>query len=403
LASQLRFEGAELDDVLARVRTEVGPDARIIGANKIRKGGIGGFFAKEGYEVVVDLPEGAQASRRAPRPRPAVADATSVLDLADEVSSQEREQVIDLSDAPLSTERHDFGAMLSRLSRELEDEEARQQARSERPVSPTKHYRRVTAEPAEPAPTATAAAAAPTAAPSAPATTPTPAPAPPMPAAMPAPMPFALPEAAPGSDPRLLALGLPPELAPSTAARNDLRTALVQRLAQLPAPPMLPRTNGVLIAIVGIGTAPIALARRLADELDVDTDHLVLATPEAMSDVSHPEEAEAFRRSCRRRSEPTIIACSIGPGRAQLGWAHRILDKLEPTITWAVVEASCKPEDIDHRISLLGGADVLAITGIADTVSPAAILGINVPVGRIGSNPATPAVWADLLMERLER
>jgi len=31
---------------------------------------------------------------------------------------------------------------------------------------------------------------------------------------------------------------------------------------------------------------------------------------------------------------------------------------------------------------------VIAMTGIADTISPAAILGLNIPVGRIGSNPA---------------
>ena len=80
-----------------------------------------------------------------------------------------------------------------------------------------------------------------------------------------------------------------------------------------------------------------------------------------------------------------------------------MLDRLEPTITWAVIEASCKPEDIAHRVDLLGGVDVLAVTGVADTVSPAAILGLNIPVGRVGAQHATPAAWADLLMERLER
>jgi flagellar basal-body rod protein FlgB len=79
------------------------------------------------------------------------------------------------------------------------------------------------------------------------------------------------------------------------------------------------------------------------------------------------------------------------------------IDRLEPTITWAMVDASCKAEDVGHRITLLGGVDVIAITGIADTISPAAILSLGIPIGRIGSNPSTPAVWADLLMERLER
>jgi hypothetical protein len=219
----------------------------------------------------------------------------------------------------------------------------------------------------------------------------------------PTPTPTPTPTPMPGADRRLLALGLPPELVPSAAASNDVRTAIVQRLAQLPPPPMIPRSAGVLVAVVGIGTAPIALARRLADEMDIDPEHIVLATPEPVSELSHPDEADAFRRSCRRRNEPTVIACSIGAGRAQLGWAHRMLDRLEPTITWAVVEASCKPEDIGHRVSLLGGADVIALTGIADTVSPAAVLQLGIPVGRLGATPATPAAWADLLMDRLER
>ncbi len=426
MASQLRFEGGELEELLERVRTEVGPEARIVAANKIRQGGIAGFFAREGYEVVVDADNadnGGRSSRsrrrgrNAPAPEPeasprarmsSASPSTSVLDLVDEVNAIERDQVIDLSEVPLSempptvsTERTDFGTMLANLTRELDEEEASMPtgtlnngsgqggtAIDDGPVSPSAHYRRVTAEPA--APTAPAAPMM------------QPALSPPMPQpTMPSPMgPNTL---LPQADARLLALGLPADLAPSTAVTGDLRTALCQRLAQMPPPPVLPRTTGVVIAIVGIGTAPIALARRLADELDIDPQHVLLATPEAMSDVSHPEEAEAFRRSCRRRAEPTIVACSIGTGRAQLGWAHRILDRLEPTITWAVVDASCKPEDIGHRITLLGGVDVIAITGIADTVSPAAILSLGIPIGRIGSNPSTPAVWADLLMERLDR
>jgi hypothetical protein len=371
LASQLRFEGRELESLLERVRKEVGVDAHIVAANRIRKGGIGGFFAKEGFEVVVETKE--------PRMRPQASRApVSVLDLADEVSESEREQIIDLSELlseppPLSTERPDFGSILAEISRTLdrEDEEMPmptvQTTRIEieepaPPVSPRSHYRRVVADP------------------------------PPAQPALPA-----------GPDERLVALGLPLELVPSRAANAELRTALWQRLSQLPPPPMLPRSAGVLIAVVGIGTAPIALARKLADEIDLDPEHIVLSTPEPVSELSHPDEAEAFRLACRRRAEPTIVACSIGAGRAQLAWAHRMLDRLEPTITWAVVDASCKAEDIGHRVGLLGGVDVLALTGIADTVSPAAVLQLNIPVGRLGPTPATPAAWADLLMERLDR
>lgn len=438
MASQLRFEGAELDDVLERVRAEVGPDARIVGANRIRKGGVAGFFAKEGFEVIVDLngevPHGASKSRRAPkngRPRSAKVPA-SVLDLADDISADEHEQVIDLGEPAVSTEREDFGQMLSRLTQALDEEEAldipngqgpnlqgltgqgltgqgptgqrptwnapaepavHEPVVEDGPVNPNAHYRRTT--PDLTAPTMHVPQPAPPQAP----------PQIPQQRLQPGPQQIPMqapPQGMPRPDARFVALGLPPELVPSTVV-DDVRTALFQRLAQLPPPPPLPRINGVVIAVVGIGTAPISIARRLADELEVPGENVILATPEAMSDLSHPEEAEAFRLGVRRRSEATIVACSIGPGRAQLGWAHRILDRLEPTITWGVVDASCKPEDIQHRVALLGGIDVLALTGVADTVSPAAILSLGIPVGRIGSNHATPAVWADLLMERLER
>jgi len=49
-----------------------------------------------------------------------------VLDLVAEVNEVEREQVIDLSDPvpTVSTERTDFGTMLAKLTRELDEEEA---------------------------------------------------------------------------------------------------------------------------------------------------------------------------------------------------------------------------------------------------------------------------------------
>ncbi len=49
-----RYSGPELDVLLAEVRAELGHDVQILEANKIRSGGVGGFFAKEMYEVIVD-------------------------------------------------------------------------------------------------------------------------------------------------------------------------------------------------------------------------------------------------------------------------------------------------------------------------------------------------------------
>src|SRR3546814_14084551 len=68
------LEGPDREALLARVPQELGPDATIVAANKLRSGGFAGFFAKEALEVVVEVPDGARRPAAAP---PAAAEPTS--------------------------------------------------------------------------------------------------------------------------------------------------------------------------------------------------------------------------------------------------------------------------------------------------------------------------------------
>jgi hypothetical protein len=56
VATQRRFEADTLAEVLAKVQAEVGSDAKIASAQKVRSGGAFGFFQKERFEVLVDIP-----------------------------------------------------------------------------------------------------------------------------------------------------------------------------------------------------------------------------------------------------------------------------------------------------------------------------------------------------------
>ena len=104
---QLQLEGPDLPTLLRRVKTEAGTGARIVRAEKVRTGGVAGFFAKERYEITVEVNENAPpslvrppAARPSPvaasasssrRPSPVAASApTSLLDLADSVSDSEQ-------------------------------------------------------------------------------------------------------------------------------------------------------------------------------------------------------------------------------------------------------------------------------------------------------------------------
>ena len=63
MSNTQRFEGPNLERLLEEVRASVGPDARIAEANRLRKGGIAGFFASERFEVLVEVDEPAASHR----------------------------------------------------------------------------------------------------------------------------------------------------------------------------------------------------------------------------------------------------------------------------------------------------------------------------------------------------
>jgi hypothetical protein len=53
----LLLEGDDLEALLLRASQEGGTSARIVRAAKVRRGGLLGFFAKEGFEVAVEIPD----------------------------------------------------------------------------------------------------------------------------------------------------------------------------------------------------------------------------------------------------------------------------------------------------------------------------------------------------------
>jgi hypothetical protein len=190
---------------------------------------------------------------------------------------------------------------------------------------------------------------------------------------------------------------------------QELRGALIQSLANLPASVPLPDAHGVVIAVVGPGASAVLLGREIAAEYGLDPERIVLATEEPLGEgipmwlqICDGATAEERRRSWRRREQPTIVALSLPSGRDALSWARDILDHLEPTIVWSIVDAGWKPEDARDWIERLGGVDTLAISHTDHTVSPAAILDLGIPVGRIEGRPATAVEWAELLMGRMQ-
>ncbi|GAA3450622.1 hypothetical protein GCM10018962_24550 [Dactylosporangium matsuzakiense] len=76
MPTRLLLEGRDLEELLAQVRDEHGPDAVIISAEKVRSGGVGGLFGTQKYELTVEIPDPGEAVSAPAESTPSSAPAT---------------------------------------------------------------------------------------------------------------------------------------------------------------------------------------------------------------------------------------------------------------------------------------------------------------------------------------
>ena len=202
-------------------------------------------------------------------------------------------------------------------------------------------------------------------------------------------------------------LGLPAHLRPAISG-DGLYPALVDALAQLPVPRTSDRA-GELLAVAGPLPLALEVAHEVARELGLPLAKAVaVAAPSGTAAgvseknvVCSPSAATERREVWRRRRYLTIVAVEAPLTSAGAAQGRDFLAALQPTATWGAVEATRKAHDVGTWSRALGGVHALALTGVEDTADPAAVLGLGIPVSRVGHRPATPAVWAGLLTGRL--
>lgn len=57
MSKRLLLEGTDLEALIVRVHGEIGPKAKVVKAERVRTGGVAGFFAKERFELTVEVPD----------------------------------------------------------------------------------------------------------------------------------------------------------------------------------------------------------------------------------------------------------------------------------------------------------------------------------------------------------
>jgi len=122
-STRLRLDPKELRGAAARVRAEFGPRARILSAEEIRVGGVGGFFARRMYELLIEHPEAAsdQGPQAEELRSAASATETRMSGIAALLEQADRDESFLPTAAggasrPISTQSDDFSSVLGALA-----------------------------------------------------------------------------------------------------------------------------------------------------------------------------------------------------------------------------------------------------------------------------------------------
>ncbi len=203
---------------------------------------------------------------------------------------------------------------------------------------------------------------------------------------------------------QLRQVGVPVSVNPR-ADTHTLYEALESILEDLPAPAVPPRGAGEVLAVVGESGPALQAARTCAAMLRIPADGIGVAglTGTDYPVISGQAEALRLRTELRRADLPSIVVIATDPTVAGPDdpWAAEMLAALCPTAVWAVVDARWKTEDSRAQLDRLGPVDALVVHSAQLSASPASVWDLDLPLGLLDGRAASAFAWTGLLFPLL--
>ncbi|MCL3860876.1 hypothetical protein [Actinotalea sp. K2] len=407
MPTRLLLDGEDLRSLMLRVRQEMGPDARIVKAERIRTGGFAGFFAKESYELTVEVPDARPAVRARRRPAAAPSGPAAVgIDALLAAAEAAEADGDDLAGAPAPVDVGEVPVVAVAPSGPPAAPEPAGPTVSTSGDSFAEVLESMRAMVGPPGP----AVEVPD-----PAAPPTPDPAPqdgtgdaaPDPAEPGYPYPEQDADHPRSSAAALLELGIPTRLLTGFADPHAA-VPLSQLVRRFERPPTVRLEPGTVLAVVGDAHAALRTATQMAHRAGLDPRDIVLAG-DIDAVAGHGRRLQTTSAVARYRSKLSpealyIVVVGVSPARDSWAEGALFLEALAPDQAWAAVDARRKAIDLRRWMRVVGAHrpfDAIAASSTFDAQAPGTVLNLGVPVGWVDGLPATPVVWAAVLSERL--
>jgi hypothetical protein len=207
----------------------------------------------------------------------------------------------------------------------------------------------------------------------------------------------------------LARLGVPAELS-GRATGHDSYRAIVKILRLLPAPPAAPTEAGDVLLIVGEVDGAVATAHTVTTSLGLAKTNVLIAsasfawthTSASQRLISGDQAAKRVAELRDRVDAPLIVAVAAPVDGSDAGLVRSVIDNVEATAIWGVVDATRKTADSARLLADIGRVDAIAVRAWALTGDPATVLQLGIPVALLDGQVPTPYLWADLLCRRLD-
>lgn len=208
---------------------------------------------------------------------------------------------------------------------------------------------------------------------------------------------------------QLRQVGVPVSVNPR-ADTHSLYEALENILEDLPVAAEPPRGAGEVLAVVGESGPALQAAHTCAAMLRIPRNSIgVAGLPErASAELDYPwisgqQEALRLRTELNRTDLPSIVVIATDATEAGSDdpWAAEMLAALRPTAVWAVVDARWKTEDSRAQLDRLGQVDALVVHSAQLSASPASVWDLDLPLGLLDGRAASTFAWTGLLFPLL--
>ncbi len=376
--NQLSFDGPNIEELLEQVQRELGPDVTIVDARQFRRGGVAGFFAKEWYEITVEV-DPSEGDRDEGVTSDGPGPGTTTRPAAGQVETGELDPLIEWALAVDDRQDTSFG--------DDNDPDGRSGAGGpqDEPVSAdafalalaSAHREAVFGVGSSNATGSRAGEDRPAA------------------------------STATATAPTTVARSSTTVPAPRTARLRDLELSqLLAHLETLVPSRTLPERSDPVIAVVGETSSAGVAAAALAAGYGLDSGDVLIARPESVEgtppwvELTTPTQARSRARRWADCGHATVVVVELSPGREGHAWAASMLAAIGADQVRLVARAWQLTDQLQTKSLALGGVDGLDVVEVDTAAEPELFLELDLPVFAFDGRPATSELWAALLYER---